>query len=290
MDTELLKVDSIQVFKKYQRSKTKQDGELTRSIRDIGLQDPIFVLKIPRKNKDLYYLVDGLRRMQAIKSLGQEDIECIIETYQKSHKFPTPQMYMDFLRIVIDSKRQDLLPSQRARYIELLMDKFSMPAQEVAIAFGIAVPTLINSLKVRKCSKEIRVWIDDGKLPISTGVLLSKLTDSAQAQFLNKYKDRPRVKIKEVERYVRNAPATMHRRSPIRNRIVARGYSGKGSLASRVTTLTKRRDYLREEHNRLQNQVSASKALSNKLLRVTELRKQLPSGMAATLESFMKEV
>ena len=70
-------------------AKTRKYQCIAASIREIGIIEPLVVFPQPEQD-DLYMLLDGHIRLQVVKELGQQTVECLIatddEAYTYNHK------------------------------------------------------------------------------------------------------------------------------------------------------------------------------------------------------------
>lgn len=86
MDKELKKIstDLIVEVKENQPRKRVKTDLLEASIKEQGLINPIIVVRVSDTDPQQYRLIDGHRRLSAVRSLGIEEIACIVEPSEQS--------------------------------------------------------------------------------------------------------------------------------------------------------------------------------------------------------------
>lgn len=88
LTTRTISLESI-IPLKTMRATTKESmkyRQIAASIRAIGLVEFPVVVPIPRK-RDAYYLLDGLMRLEVIKDLGWQEVECLISTDDETYTY-----------------------------------------------------------------------------------------------------------------------------------------------------------------------------------------------------------
>lgn len=86
MDKELKKIstDLIVEVKENQPRKRVNTDLLEASIKEQGLINPIIVVRVSDTDPQQYRLIDGHRRLSAVRSLGIEELACIVEPSEQS--------------------------------------------------------------------------------------------------------------------------------------------------------------------------------------------------------------
>jgi hypothetical protein len=111
------------------RSGTKESKKYTQivsSVRAIGLVEPPVVTPDPRRS-GVYLLLDGLMRIEALKDIGIEEVECLVSTDDESYTY---------------NKRLNRLSAvQEHRMIVRAMDR-GVPAEQIAEALELDVSTI----------------------------------------------------------------------------------------------------------------------------------------------------
>ena len=138
--------------------------ELTHSIADKGVLQPILVRPIPSRDKTqggkpVYQIVAGERRWQASLKAGLTSMPALIRDL--SHQ--------DVLEIgvVENVQRADLNPIEEALAYRALVDQFSRTQEEIASAIGKSRPHIANMLRLLSLPKRAQDALQSGQ--ISTG-------------------------------------------------------------------------------------------------------------------------
>ncbi len=111
-------------------------GELSDSIREQGILEPIVVASTPAG----YQIIAGERRWRAAKLLGLKTVPVII-------KQTSPQQMLE-MAIVENVQREDLNPIERAQAYKRLIDEFGLGTNEVARKVGKSAPTVSNTIRL----------------------------------------------------------------------------------------------------------------------------------------------
>lgn len=108
------------------QDRLKSINELSESIKDEGLLQPIVVNKI--ENEDLYKIIAGERRFHAVSKLGWTEVECKI--LNKSDK----EIYK--LAVIENLQRENLSAFDEVESLKILKKEYSYSDQELATIFG----------------------------------------------------------------------------------------------------------------------------------------------------------
>tara|TARA_B100000674_G_scaffold470600_1_gene458540 strand:+ start:338 stop:1180 length:843 start_codon:yes stop_codon:yes gene_type:complete len=139
-------------FQPRRNFKKEQMDELTNSIRERGIIQPIVV----RKQLDKYEIVAGERRWQAAQNAGL-------------HEVPIVEIQADDLKslefaIVENVQRDDLNPIEEANGYKRLIDEFKYDQEKVAKFIGKSRAHIANSLRLLTLPLEIVKLIEEQKL------------------------------------------------------------------------------------------------------------------------------
>lgn len=110
--------------------------ELTDSIRENGILEPLVVAKTPAG----YQIIAGERRWRAAKIAGLAKVPVII-------KETTPQGMLE-MAIIENVQRVDLNPLERAQAFRRLIDEFGLSTGEIAIKIGKSAPYVSNTFRL----------------------------------------------------------------------------------------------------------------------------------------------
>ena len=151
-------------------------SELAASIESEGLLYPITVegphLDETKFNKDDFYiLIDGERRLRAVKQLGLATIGCLVNPPQDIG--PARRLV---LAVVANMQRQDLNPLEEAMAFRKMKDELKYSVAEISRKLG-TNSTLINSrLMLLELEPEVQQLIADGRLPKDSRLVKSLLS------------------------------------------------------------------------------------------------------------------
>ena len=283
----------LNVASRYKRVKSSEDKFLFQSIKSEGLKDPLAVVMDPVKKQ--YTIVDGVRRFIAVKKLGYKSVPCMIDEGYKKDEWANFEAYRDFVRLSIDSKRQDLLPSQRAYYINLLVEKYDISHDAIAQACGITEAMLYVWLKVADCSDEFKLWIDNKKLPVGSVVYIHRLTKEGERRFLDHFRDHTKVTTEQMKEFIEilsgNELCVKPKRKTVAgtSRISAR-YMGAPSatIASDLKMYETRLRETEVEIALMRDEIRFARPFVAQVLSIKELRNRLPGKILMAFEVFAK--
>lgn len=147
-------------------------AELTESIRQLGIIQPITVRKIGLK----YQIISGERRFKAARAAGLETIPAYIKE--------TDDKGMLEMAIVENIQREDLDAIEVALSFQRLMDECSMTQESMADKVGKKRTTVANYLRLLKLPAEIQVCIRDKKISMGHAKAILSLSDPVAQQSL----------------------------------------------------------------------------------------------------------
>lgn len=152
-------------------------NELAASIRELGIIQPLIVLKIekeiPGGTEVGYQLIAGERRLRAAKIAGLERVPAIVRRVgQEKEKLE--------MAIVENVQRADLNPIEAARSYAKLQEEFGLTQREVASRVGKSRETVSNVLRLLNLPSQIQEAIGEGKISDSQGRLLLAISDVSQ--------------------------------------------------------------------------------------------------------------
>jgi len=181
--------------KKADRVSKQSDEYLRDSIKNVGMKEPLTVLNLGKR----YLLVDGYRRLKAIKDLSE-----IGELHDSIDVNSLPAIVHDDIspmvaRYMVDI-RQDIPYTLRAIFIKKLLDEHGKTRKEIAQLYGISPPSIENWLVILRCIPIVQKAIDNGRFPMSAGKIFSTLREKGQEILYNKlrhYSEVPRARINQ---------------------------------------------------------------------------------------------
>jgi ParB family chromosome partitioning protein len=178
-------------------------AELTASIKQAGLLQPVVVRQAPGATKPSFELIAGERRLRACQALGWE-------------KIPAVQREVDdrtvlTLALVENLQRDDLSPVDEARGYERLIAEFSLTQQEVADAVGHDRSTVANALRLLKLPAAVLALVHEGGLSVGHARALLALEDARVATALAREAVDLGLSVRDVEDRVRGGRAPVRR-------------------------------------------------------------------------------
>jgi ParB family chromosome partitioning protein len=178
-------------------------AELTASIKQAGLLQPVVVRQAPGATKPSFELIAGERRLRACQALGWE-------------KIPAVQRAVDdrtvlTLALVENLQRDDLSPVDEARGYERLIAEFSLTQQEVADAVGRDRSTVANALRLLKLPAAVLTLVHGGGLSVGHARALLALEDARVATALAREAVDLGLSVRDVEDRVRGGRAPVRR-------------------------------------------------------------------------------
>ena len=178
-------------------------AELTASIKQAGLLQPVVVRQAPGAAKPSFELIAGERRLRACQALGWE-------------KIPAVQREVDdrtvlTLALVENLQRDDLSPVDEARGYERLIAEFSLTQQEVADAVGRDRSTVANALRLLKLPAAVLALVHEGGLSVGHARALLALEDARVATALAREAVALGLSVRDVEDRVRGGRAPVRR-------------------------------------------------------------------------------
>ena len=149
------------------RSNFDEDAlaELTESIRQLGIIQPITVRKIGLR----YQIISGERRFKAASAAGLSTIPAYIKE--------TDDQGMLEMAIVENIQREDLDAIEVALSFQRLIDECNLTQDAMADKVGKKRATVANYLRLLKLPAEIQVCIRDGKISMGHAKAILSLND-----------------------------------------------------------------------------------------------------------------
>lgn len=165
---------------KRENSNTQEDEQLTNSIAETGVQQPLVVVR----EGENFNVIKGTRRLEAARFLGIPKVLCVIMTLAPDADIIS---FMGQMRVIADEKRQDLLPSQKAEILRTLIDDFGAKRSEIKDALGITTDTIGNYLDILKYIPKARTAIDSGQIKMHAARVFKGMTAGGQEMLLRKH-------------------------------------------------------------------------------------------------------
>ena len=164
--------------------------ELTDSIRDIGVLQPLLV----RKHDKVYQLIAGERRLRAAEAAGLKKVPVVIRDI-------TDQEALE-MALVENLQRQDLDGIEEAEGYQCLSDEFDMTQEQIAKRIGKARATVANALRLLKLSPMVREEVRQGRVSVGHAKALLGLTRVEDQVALARRIAEEGLSVRETERLV----------------------------------------------------------------------------------------
>lgn len=168
--------------------------ELSQSIKEIGIIQPIIVKKIDNKNK--YEIVAGERRWRAAKLAGLEEIPVIIKELSNRQVLE--------ISLIENIQREDLNPIEESKAYQELLDSFSLTQEDLSKKLGKSRVTITNSLRLLNLDMRVQKMLIEELITGGHGRALLAIKDIdiqleiAQKVVMNK------LSVRETERLVKS--------------------------------------------------------------------------------------
>ena len=118
----MIPVDQIRPNPDQPRKAIGDLRELTDSIREKGVLEPLLVRFVPRE--DCYYIISGERRYHASRAAGLNEVPCIEKVADDAETLE--------IGLIENIQREDLNPIDEAAAYERLSAEFKMTQEEIA--------------------------------------------------------------------------------------------------------------------------------------------------------------
>lgn len=136
----------------------KEIAYLAESIRDAGQLQPIRVAY--DRESDTYLILAGERRWRAASSVGISTMDCVVDNSDFAQRARVE------IQLTENLLRRDLLPTEKARSFQALMDKDNLSGRDLAKRLKISESSVYRAMAVLKMSAEDQVSVDAGHLTI----------------------------------------------------------------------------------------------------------------------------
>ena len=175
MKNALIPISQITIPDDVERDTLRVDDDLlAKSIQHGGIQQPLVVLET---GKGRYTLIDGLRRIRAAVAVDITKVPVVVDVVPKGQ---TVEDYCRQIRFILDTHRQDLLPSQKAELIETLKTTFGLNSSQVAAYLGIDPDTVTNVMALKKLIPAVVDAIDSGRLTMQKSRVFAGMSELGQ--------------------------------------------------------------------------------------------------------------
>ena len=120
--------------------------ELTDSVREKGVLEPLLVRFVPRE--DCYYIISGERRYHAARAAGLREVPCIEKTADDAETLE--------IGLIENIQRKDLTPFEEADGLHRLATQFEYTHEDVARKIGRARSSVTETLSLLNIPDALR--------------------------------------------------------------------------------------------------------------------------------------
>jgi ParB/RepB/Spo0J family partition protein len=183
MEATLVPVKDVEVPEKFRRESSQdldiQNRLLQQSIKVIGLRFPI---RVRPDTKGGYVLIDGARRLAAVKALRVDKIPAYIVDDEKAD--------LDVLRYQANVQRENLKPMEEAKLIRALIVDEGLKKEDVARMVGKEPSTIERYLNILQINDKWAKLVNDGVISMWDVKPIAALTSKGQRHVYGEIKRR----------------------------------------------------------------------------------------------------
>jgi ParB family transcriptional regulator, chromosome partitioning protein len=142
----MLPVEQIRPNPEQPRKALGDLRELSDSIRQKGVLEPLLVRFVPRE--DCYYIISGERRYHAARAAGLREVPCIEKSADEAETLE--------ISLIENIQRKDLTPFEEADGLQRLAEQFDYSHEELAKKLGKARSSVSETLSLRNIPESLR--------------------------------------------------------------------------------------------------------------------------------------
>ena len=131
-------------------------ADLTASVREKGIMQPILVRPVPGGPADAYEIIAGERRWRAAQRAALHDVPIIVHDVNDKEALE--------LAIIENVQRADLNALEEALGYQQLIDEFEYSQTALADVIGKSRPHVANTLRLLKLPPAVQSYLREGKL------------------------------------------------------------------------------------------------------------------------------
>lgn len=172
----VLSLDAIRPNPRQPRTEFDQAAleELSQSIRNQGVLQPILVRPAPAGAPAPYELVAGERRFRASQLAGLKEIPALVRDMNEEESLA--------IALVENLQRENLSPVEEARGLAQFQAAFKLSQEELARRMGKSRPAVSNALRLLQLPEYILQALSEGRLTAGHARTLLVLTETPDAQ------------------------------------------------------------------------------------------------------------
>jgi ParB family transcriptional regulator, chromosome partitioning protein len=178
--------------------------ELSQSIKEHGLLEPIVVRRVPGQDK--FEIIAGERRWRASQKAGLREVLVVV-------KDVTPKAAFE-LALIENVQREDLNPVELAEALDRLVKEHQYTQETLAERLGKDRTTVANSLRLLKLPATVRARVISGALSEGHARALLGAPDPSKIEELAEKCVRGHLSVRAAEALVRGAKAAKGAKGP----------------------------------------------------------------------------
>ncbi len=142
--------------------------DLSESIRQYGILQPLIVRRLPEKG---YELIAGERRLRAARKAGLEKVPALVREYNDAE--------ISEIALIENIQRENLNIIEEAEAYAFLMQNFQLTQEMLAKKVGRSRPHIANSLRLLELAEPVQYKLVAGELLMGQARPLLALKDEA---------------------------------------------------------------------------------------------------------------
>jgi ParB family chromosome partitioning protein len=147
--------------------------ELTESVREKGVLEPLLVRFVPRE--DCFYIISGERRYHASRAAGLRELPCIEKSVDDAETLE--------IALIENIQRKDLTPFEEADGLHGLATQFEYTHDDIAKKIGRARSSVTETLSLRNIPESLRKKCTDSGI-VSKSLLLQVARQPTEKKML----------------------------------------------------------------------------------------------------------
>jgi ParB family transcriptional regulator, chromosome partitioning protein len=172
----MIPVDQIRPNPEQPRKALGDLRELTDSVREKGVLEPLLVRFVPRE--DCYYIISGERRYHASRAAGLREVPCIEKMADDAETLE--------IALIENMQRKDLTPFEEADGLHELATKFEYTHEDVAKKIGRARSSVSETMSLRLIPEALRKKCVEHGI-VSKGLLLQIAKQQTEKKMLEMF-------------------------------------------------------------------------------------------------------
>jgi len=170
----------------------KKLAELSLSIKEIGVLQPIIVRKIEEGS---YEIIAGERRWRASQRAGKKQIPVIVREFENKEVLE--------VALIENIQRNDLNPVEEAEALKQLIQKYGMTQQQLSERLGKDRASIANLLRLLSLSPKTKELVYRGELSFGQAKVILGVSDWTEQEKLAKYAITKGMSVREIEKQVK---------------------------------------------------------------------------------------